>query len=140
MADYEKVAKGLEWILEDDKFGFGKGVTKPECDEEKAGCFIHDALELIKCQRETIDELISADKALKVMINGNELLAWLDELMRDASWYEKDEVWVTLNAVYMHVEHELEESQGQNKVFDYTVQTKEETKKPTLIWPVAPER
>ena len=50
MADIEKVIKGLEWILKDDRFGFGKGLTKPETDEEQVGCYIHDALELLKEQ------------------------------------------------------------------------------------------
>ena len=50
MADIAKAIKGLEWILKDDRFGFGKGLTKPETDEEQAGCYIHDAIELLKEQ------------------------------------------------------------------------------------------
>lgn len=50
MPDREKTIRGLEWILEDDRFGFGQGLTKPESDEEQAGCFIREALTLLKEQ------------------------------------------------------------------------------------------
>lgn len=52
MANIIDAISGLEWILKDDRFGFGKGLTKPETDEEQAGCYIHDALELLKEQEE----------------------------------------------------------------------------------------
>ena len=68
MADLEKVIKALEWILKDDRFGFGKGLTKPETDEEQAGCYIHDALELLKEQQNRIDVLRSEVKRLDVDI------------------------------------------------------------------------
>lgn len=52
MPDLEKVIKGLEWILQDDKFGFGENWDsgEPQCDEEKAGKIIQDALSLLKAQ------------------------------------------------------------------------------------------
>jgi len=43
----EEIIEGLEWILEDDKFGFGenwKPEDKPKCDEEKAGYIIQRAI------------------------------------------------------------------------------------------------
>ena len=55
MANIIDAISGLEWILKDDRFGFGKGLTKPETDEEQAGCYINDAIKLLKEQRETIN-------------------------------------------------------------------------------------
>lgn len=51
MNDLEKVIEGLEWILEDDRFGFGEGWAKddtPECEEEQAGYNIVRALESLR--------------------------------------------------------------------------------------------
>lgn len=53
MADIEKVIKGLEWILEDDRFGFGENWTvrsEPKDDYEQAGHNITRAIELLKEQ------------------------------------------------------------------------------------------
>lgn len=44
----ERLIKGLEWILDDDRFGFGQGITKPETDEEIAGCIIRNAIDQLK--------------------------------------------------------------------------------------------
>ena len=49
--DSEKVIKGLEEL----------------CKKSNCPFVCFDALELLKAQRETIDELISADKALKLL-------------------------------------------------------------------------
>lgn len=48
----EKVIRGLEWILQDDKFGFGENWDsgEPQCDEEKAGKIIWDTLTMLKAQ------------------------------------------------------------------------------------------
>ena len=54
--DREKVIKDLEWILEDDRFGFGRNWLKnldhdqPECEEEWAGLYIEKAIALLKEQ------------------------------------------------------------------------------------------
>lgn len=52
MNDLEKAIEGLEWILADDRFGFGvKWETgEPRDDYEKAGKIITDAITLIKEQ------------------------------------------------------------------------------------------
>ena len=53
MHDMEEVVNGLEWILEDDRFGFGVNWEngKPRDDHEKAGKIITDAIALLKEQR-----------------------------------------------------------------------------------------
>lgn len=52
MPDIDKVIKGLEWILEDDRFGFGVNWENgdPRDDHEKAGKIITDVLILLKEQ------------------------------------------------------------------------------------------
>lgn len=47
MPNKEKVLKGLEWILEDDRFGFGQGLTQPESEEEQAGVYIRQAIDYL---------------------------------------------------------------------------------------------
>lgn len=49
MPDRKKVIEGLRWILECDLFGFGDnwGNGEPRCDEERAGKYIWDAIELL---------------------------------------------------------------------------------------------
>lgn len=57
MTDTKRVIKGLEWILKDDKFGFGTNWTidsKPRDSHEKAGYNITRAIEFIKEQQEII--------------------------------------------------------------------------------------
>ena len=57
MADYEKVIKGLEWILENDRIGFGTNWDKgePQADEERAGKYIWDAITLLKeCEEQPL--------------------------------------------------------------------------------------
>lgn len=61
MPDRKKVIKGLEWILEEDRFGFGINweTGEPRDEYEKAGKIITDTIALLKEQevRElTIDE------------------------------------------------------------------------------------
>ena len=54
MDKLDDVIKGLKWILEDDKFGFGHGWSEedpPECEEEQAGYNIEKAIELLKEQQ-----------------------------------------------------------------------------------------
>jgi chromosome segregation ATPase len=60
MIDREKIIKGLHGARRylEDKEWSDRGAS-PHIDA------INDALELLKAQRETIDELISADKLLK---------------------------------------------------------------------------
>ena len=55
MQDPEKVVKGLEWILENDRFGFGTNWDngEPQADEERAGKYIWDAITLLKMQERT---------------------------------------------------------------------------------------
>ncbi len=51
MADVNKVIKGLEWILEDDKFGFGENWhidSEPKTEEEQAGYNIQRAIAMLK--------------------------------------------------------------------------------------------
>ena len=52
MSDKKKVIEGLEWILEDDRFGFGVNWEngKPRDDYEIAGKIITDAIALLKEQ------------------------------------------------------------------------------------------
>lgn len=43
--------EGLEWILEDDRFGFGVNWSEndlPRCEEEWAGYYIQRAIEVLK--------------------------------------------------------------------------------------------
>ncbi len=52
--DVEKATKGLEWILEGDRFGFGENWDKdaePKSEEEQAGYNITRAFELLKEQQ-----------------------------------------------------------------------------------------
>ena len=59
MTDREKIIKGLEWILEDDRFGFGINweAGEPRDDYEIAGKIITDTIALLKEQEQTINEL-----------------------------------------------------------------------------------
>ncbi len=53
MLDREKILKGLEWVLEDDRFSFGEGWpidSKPQTEEEQAGYYIQRAIDLLKEQ------------------------------------------------------------------------------------------
>lgn len=53
MSDREKVIKGLEWILEGDRFGFGVNWDKdcePKSEEEQAGINIQNAIAVLKWQ------------------------------------------------------------------------------------------
>ena len=53
MIDREKVRKGLEWILDGDRFGFGENWhidSEPKTEEEQAGYNIQRAIELLKEQ------------------------------------------------------------------------------------------
>lgn len=65
----EKVMKAIEICI---KNGCKNGIPNQLCPySSEVGCDLNqilaDALELLKAQRETIDELISADKALKLL-------------------------------------------------------------------------
>ena len=63
MPDREKVIKGLEWILDGDRFGFGENWyidSEPKTEEEKAGYYIQRAITLLKEQKETNDKLTMA--------------------------------------------------------------------------------
>ena len=58
--DRETVIKGLEWILEDDRFGFGVNWyvdCVPQCEEEQAGYNITRAIELLKEQQKQIEQM-----------------------------------------------------------------------------------
>ena len=46
--DIDEVIHGLKWVLEDDRFGFGKGLTHPETEEEQAGVYIKNAIDMLK--------------------------------------------------------------------------------------------
>lgn len=49
--------EGLEWILEDDRFGFGENWSEndlPECEEEWAGYYIEMAIDALKKQRAVV--------------------------------------------------------------------------------------
>ena len=52
MTGIEKAIKGLEWILEDDRFGFGinwdESTHVPRSEEERAGYNIQRAIEMLK--------------------------------------------------------------------------------------------
>lgn len=53
MLNKNKVIEGLEWVLEDDRFGFGTNWTEnsePKSDEERAGYNIQMAISLLKEQ------------------------------------------------------------------------------------------
>lgn len=53
MSDKKKVIEGLEWILEDDRFGFGVNwrTGEPRDEYEKAGKIITDTITLLKEQK-----------------------------------------------------------------------------------------
>lgn len=63
MPDTERVIKGLEWILEDDRFGFGVNwrTGEPRDEYEKAGKIITDTITLLKEQVEEIEHLERPD-------------------------------------------------------------------------------
>lgn len=51
MDDIEKVINGLEWVLENDKFGFGEkwaADSEPRDDYEQAGYYITMAIDALK--------------------------------------------------------------------------------------------
>ena len=53
--------EGLEWILEDDRFGFGAGWSEndlPECEEEWAGYYIERAIDALK-QYQKVDSFLN---------------------------------------------------------------------------------
>lgn len=54
MPDREKSIKGLEWILENDRFGFGVNweIGEPRDEYEKAGKIITDTITLLQEQEE----------------------------------------------------------------------------------------
>lgn len=60
MIDKNRVIKDLEWILEDDRFGFGANWLEnldhdqPECEEEWAGLYIEKAIAFLKEQPEIV--------------------------------------------------------------------------------------
>ena len=57
MPDRNQVIEGLEWVLEDDRFGFGINWTEnsePKSDEERAGYNIQMAIALLKKQPEIV--------------------------------------------------------------------------------------
>ena len=52
--------EGLEWILEDDRFGFGINWSEndlPVCEEEWAGYYVQRAIDALKEQAARIREL-----------------------------------------------------------------------------------
>lgn len=55
----KKVIKGLEWILKDDRFGFGVNweAGEPRDEYEKAGKIITDTITMLKGQEEEIENL-----------------------------------------------------------------------------------
>ena len=75
MSDTEKVIKGLEWILEDDRFGFGQHWLEnieddpPQCEEEFAGFYIERAIALLKEQQERLDSIVCFE-------NGDQVRTW----------------------------------------------------------------
>ena len=53
MMNRKKVIKGLEWILDGDRFGFGVNWhidSEPKSEEEQAGYYIQRAIDLLKEQ------------------------------------------------------------------------------------------
>lgn len=79
MADIEKAINGLEWILQDDRFGFGENWTvgsEPKDDYERAGYNITRAIELLKEQQEQIEkleyDLAVTQNNLNYYVNGND--------------------------------------------------------------------
>lgn len=51
MPDIKKTIKGLEWILEGDRFGFGVNWntdSEPQSEEERVGYNIQNAIVLLK--------------------------------------------------------------------------------------------
>lgn len=67
----ENVIEGLEWILEDDRFGFGVNWENgnPKDDYEIAGKIITDTIALIKEQKARIREL---EEKLKLLEYGDQ--------------------------------------------------------------------
>lgn len=88
MADREKVISNLQAVYE---------YLRHFENTAKMGEWVADALELIKCQRETIDELISADKALKEIVHCKECkkrysidCSASDRIFRPDEWFCAD--------------------------------------------------
>lgn len=77
--DREKVIKGLEWILEDDRFGFGVNWEngEPRDDHEKAGKIITDTIILLKEQESEILKYIEG--VAKLVMENERLKALLKE-------------------------------------------------------------
>ena len=63
--DKEKVVKGLEWILDGDRFGFGENWhidSEPKTEEEQARYCIQRAIELLKEQEEGLPPIDDGEK------------------------------------------------------------------------------
>lgn len=59
MLPNKDLIKGLKWILEDDKFGFGQNwdsIDETECEEELAGYYIERAIKKLEELQDTEDD------------------------------------------------------------------------------------
>ena len=77
----DKVIKGLEWILEGDRFGFGVnwyGDCVPQCEEEQAGYNITRAIELLKSQKDALEQMRLDNQDLRQC--NSEMRAEIDRL------------------------------------------------------------
>lgn len=117
-AQTAKVIKGLE---ECSKADFNSCMDRicpyaPKNTNNFCNCRIHlliDALELLKTQRETIDELISADKALKLMEeHGAKWIEYPDCLAYDGAYSDSHIVCSACKHVFSIMDNCTEE-------FDY---------------------
>lgn len=78
MTDREMVVKGLKWILEGDRFGFGENweTGEPMDEYEKAGKIITDTITLLKEQEEQIErlehDLAVTENNINHYVNGND--------------------------------------------------------------------
>lgn len=68
--DRKKVIKGLEWILEDDRFGFGVNWKngEPRDDHEKAGKIITDTIILLK-EQENLAKCVDQEHQVNEYLN-----------------------------------------------------------------------
>jgi hypothetical protein len=56
MKEKDMIIMGLEWVLKDNKFGFGDGTAKPTTPELQAGAYIRNAIIYLKKKKTTKQE------------------------------------------------------------------------------------
>lgn len=90
MQNTQTTVKGLEWILEGDKFGFGEGWAEsdlPECEEEEAGYNIVRAIEFLK----SLPEIVRCEHCRWGRpVEGTSLITCVDKNVHPKDWFCAD--------------------------------------------------